>query len=128
MTKFCKFTGSYFTAPPIDKKLGNQWKRPKCLFSTVTDSLESGTIGELVGTSAPYFCPYQWLRSVLRDDVVPLSVVVARARMDSVDMQSLWFTIKESCIQQNGLNGARYLKLPKAIWGIPKDQINGKEY
>lgn len=77
-----------------------------------------------VNTSSEQFDPHRWLRSVLREDVVPLQVVTARARLEGVDMQEFWCAIRESCIQQDGMNGTRYLKLPRTIWAIPKPPLH----
>jgi hypothetical protein len=62
----------------------------------------------------------RWLRQVLRADVVPLATVMQRARMEGVDMQELWLAIREGCIQQDGMGGQRYLKLPHTVWNLPK--------
>jgi hypothetical protein len=63
---------------------------------------------------------HRWLKAVLGDDVVPLSVVTTRGLKEGMDMVELWAGIREHCIQQGGINGVHYLKLPKAIWGVSK--------
>lgn len=68
---------------------------------------------------------HRWLRAVLGDDVVPLSVVTNRGRMEGVDMVELWGSIREHCIRQEGINGVHYLKLPRSIWGVPKQKKGG---
>jgi len=64
--------------------------------------------------------PLYWLRAVLRDDVVPLVTVTARAKLEGVDLQDLWRVIRDSAIQVDGPSGVRYLKLPRTVWNIPK--------
>jgi hypothetical protein len=53
-----------------------------------------------------------WLRAVLREDLVPLEVVIQRAKLEGVSLLPLWDVIRQSCIQQTGLGGTRYLQLP----------------
>ncbi len=67
---------------------------------------------------------HRWLKAVLGEDVVPLSVVITRGRMEGVDMVELCLVIRDHCIQQGGINGVRYLKLPRAIWGVPKQRLD----
>lgn len=62
----------------------------------------------------------RWLRTVLRDDVVPLVTVTARAKLEGVDIQDLWRVIRDSAIQLDGAAGVRYLKLPRTVCDIPK--------
>ena len=59
-------------------------------------------------------------RAVLRDDVVPLVTVTARAKLEGVDLQDLWRVIRDSAIQIDGASGVRYLKLPRTVWDVPK--------
>jgi len=63
---------------------------------------------------------HRWLRAVLREDVVPLIVVLARARLERIDMNELWVVIKQSAIQISGVAGTRYLKWPKTVWNVSK--------
>lgn len=62
----------------------------------------------------------RWLRAVLRDDVVPLATVTARAKLEGVDLQDLWRVIRDSAIQIDGASGVRYWKLPRTVWNVPK--------
>jgi hypothetical protein len=62
----------------------------------------------------------RWLRAVLRDDVVPLVTVTARAKLEGMDLQDLWRVIRDSAIQLDGPSGVRYLKLPRTVWNVPK--------
>lgn len=105
--------------PPIGRESGNEREMPLGIFPGARSFPRQGTSGkqrEPAGKTAPH----RWLRSVLREDVVPLQVVTARARVEGLDMQALWMAIRESCIQQDGMNGIRYLKLPRTIWALPK--------
>lgn len=112
---------------PYRKNRREPTEKAEVPFSGFVSSGILGTIGnqreptEPQELEKPGGCdPRRWLKSVLREDVVPLQVVTARARVEGLDMQALWRAIRESCIQQDGMSGTRYLKLPRTIWALPK--------
>lgn len=123
MSRIFNFVGS----GPYRKKRREPTEKAEMPFSGFVSSGTLGTIGNhREPTDRPKeacFCcdaPHHWLKSVLCEDVVPLQVVTARARMEGLDLQELWRAIRESCIQQDGMNGTRYLKMPRTIWALPK--------
>jgi len=65
-----------------------------------------------------------WLRRVLGADVVPLDVVVNRAKLEGIPLAQVYALVKELCISLGAQGATRYIKLPKAIWGIPRPCTN----
>ena len=105
---------------PIREKIFIPVEKAELPFSSCMVLAESAYQSIPAHTSAEKTDTHRWLKSVLRKDVVPLQVVTARARLEGLNIPELWRAIRESCIQQDGMNGTRYLKMPRTIWAPPK--------
>ena len=125
---------SHSCVPLKEKTKGTQEVGTQSPNPFASRSSDLGNVRELKGTQGnarpndqPTPGPDRaevWLRDVLGADVVPLDVVVNRAKLEGIPLAQVYALVKELCISLGAQVATRYIKLPKAIWGLPKPCTN----